>query len=113
MAVMSKRSVGVSLEDGLLARVDEARGDTSRSLFITRALEVAVGADAVVQPREWVNSDEPGSVLVGPSREPVDAPRVPGMPTARELVEQQAAVPVRKESAVDRNIRLREERMRR
>jgi hypothetical protein len=39
MLYMAKKPLPLRIDEGLLARVDEARGDVSRTRFVERALE--------------------------------------------------------------------------
>lgn len=43
---VARTQIGLKLDDQLLARIDQARGDTPRTAFIERALELALGAVA-------------------------------------------------------------------
>lgn len=42
---MPRTQIGLKLDDALLERVDQARGQTSRTAFIEAALELALGSE--------------------------------------------------------------------
>lgn len=46
MPTMAKRPLALRIDEDLLVRVDEARGDVSRTRFVERALESALAGDA-------------------------------------------------------------------
>ena len=62
MAGMAKRPLSLRIDEGLLARVDRVRGDVSRTRWVVRALESALGDSSTAeQPRRR----EPNSRVAG------------------------------------------------
>lgn len=59
---MARERILLTLTPGLLARVDAARGDEPRVRWIERAVEQALGGEAVseVAPRRVVSSEPAG-----------------------------------------------------
>jgi len=71
----------------LLARVDEARGDASRNVFVERALEAALGGLDDARTASALGRSQFESAEAAPSSAPPrPSAQIPGVRSAREFV---------------------------